>query len=514
VSSTGSVEANPRTALAVRGLAKRFGATQALDNADFEVRWGEIHALVGGNGSGKSTLIKTLAGVHSADAGELEVGGATIDLTHYTPRTAAALGLRFVHQDLGIFSILSVADNLAIGHRFNTTRAGRIRKRASRRDSLAILERFHLDVDPGISAGELAAPQRVLLAIARALHDVEGRRAVLFLDEPTAALPLTEAKLLLSNITRLAEAGHAIVLVTHRLDEVHEVAHRATGLRDGRSAGTINAVDLTEQGLVELILGARLPHAAASAEAQDGVPVLEAQGLVGGPIRGIDLEVRAGEILGIAGLLGSGRTELLELLYGARRIESGELRINGQQVRRPSTPRMAAAGMAFVPEDRLTGGIFQGQSVSQNITVGSLSKYFRNLRFQYGKMRSDVARDVTAYQIKVDRPSAAIETLSGGNQQKVVLARWLRQRPALIVLDEPTQGLDIGARATILSLVVEAAEQGAAVIMVSSELEELARLCHRVVVLARGQIVEEHSSGLTAHEMLESVISNTRSIYA
>jgi ribose transport system ATP-binding protein len=503
---------SPRTAVAVRGLSKRFGSTQALDDVDLQLAWGEVHALVGGNGSGKSTLIKILAGVLAADSGQLDVDGDTWDLTSHRPEESLRAGFRFVHQDLAIFPILSVADNLGLGGRFLTGPTGTIKARASRERVRAVLQRFDLDVDPDALASTLSTPQRALLAIGRALQDIdETSRAILVLDEPTAALPAEEASELLRTLRRLADAGHSVVLVSHRLDEVRLAADRVTCLRDGRNAGMLDAVDLTEPKLVELILGGKIDVTArAERIVRSEEPVLELRNVTSGPLHDISLSLQPGEVVGIAGLLGSGRTELLETIFGVRRISDGDVLVRGSIVRSPSTARMKAHGLAFVPEDRGNGGVFPDNSVATNMTVGQSQRYFRRGWLSRKQILTEVTRDVRRYSVKAPSAQAHIETLSGGNQQKVVLGRWLRTDPSILLLDEPTQGIDVGAREAILGLIAEASRKGMAVVLASSEFEELTRLSDRILVLCRGQVVQEVREEITAHELLEVVLENQR----
>ncbi|MCU1480964.1 MAG: putative ATP-binding protein of sugar transporter [Subtercola sp.] len=507
-----SVVESPRIAIAVRGLSKTYGSTKALDDVALDLRWGEVHALVGGNGSGKSTLIKILAGVVSADAGELTSAGETSELAHHTPVESSRAGLRFVHQDMAILPLLTVTENLGLGGRFVTGRFGRIRGRSNRAHVQKTLARFNLQVDPGARAATLATPQKALLAIARALQDIdETKRAILFLDEPTAALPAEEAAELLRSLRELADAGHCIVLVSHRLDEVRAAADRVTGLRDGRNAGTIDAQDLTETNLVELILGTEMPEMSAIETVAFGDDyVVDVRGAVGGPLRGATVRVRPGEIVGLAGLLGSGRTELLEMIFGVRKLESGELHFAGQRVSSPNASTMSKLGVAFLPEDRAGGGVFPGHSIATNMTAGQNRKYFTGTRMSHSRLMKDVKEDIVRYRVKASGPSALIESLSGGNQQKTALGRCLRTAPRLLLLDEPAQGIDVGARETVMTLILEAAKSGTAVIVASSEFEELTRLCHRIIVLSNGRDVDELAQGTGGHQILEAVLSQNK----
>jgi len=494
--------------MSIRGLSKSFGATRALQDFSFDVSYGEVHALVGGNGSGKSTFIKTLAGVYQADAGTMQVGEEEYDLANHTPEEARRCGLRFVHQDLGIFAMQSIAENLSIGNGFNHTPFGRIRWGQTKARAREMLTRFNLDVDPSALAGTLSVPQQAVLAIARALQDFdEEEGGILVLDEPTAALPAEEAHILLDTLRRLAAAGHAIVLVTHRLDEVRQAADRVTAVRDARNAGTVEASSMTESQAVQLILGRQIERAADAAVvlADERAPVLEARGIRGGPIAGVDVSVARGEILGIAGLLGSGRSELLRLLYGVMPLDAGEIVFDGEVISSPTAHQMSARGVGLVPENRLADALFGGSPVRENMTAGRVGGYYKGLHLSQGAERQAVASDLDRYAVKAASTETMIEGLSGGNQQKVVLGRCLRANPKLLLLDEPTQGVDIGAKEDIFGLINQAATDGSAFILVSSEFEELVRLCHRVVVLSRGKIVAETQRPMTSHALLEQV---------
>ena len=496
----------PPSVLSVRGAAKRFAATQALDDVRLDLRPGEVHALVGGNGSGKSTLVKCLAGVCRADAGELVIRDRSFDLASQTPEQARELGLRFVHQDLGIFAELSLTENLALGGGFETSAVGRVRWRQSHRRAEQVLGRFGLDMSPRLPAGTLSVPQRAMLAIARALQDEDGGSGgLLVLDEPTAALPATQVRLLLEAIRELARSGHAVLMVTHRLDEVRDVADRVTALRDGKYVDTVEGRGLSEGDLVELILGRRLSRARtvdAPPETRSEM-VLKVDNVSGGPLRDVSFEARAGEVVGIAGLMGSGRTELLQLVYGLLALRSGTIELAGRRIASPRPREMRRRGVAFVAEDRVAQGLFPASSVRENLVAGHERQYFRWMWLRDQQAARETNRDVRRFHIVTESAAAPIESLSGGNQQKVVLARWLRQSPRLLLLDEPTQGVDVGARDEIYALISAAADGGCAVIIVSSELEELARICGRVLVLAGGRIITERQQPMHAHELLE-----------
>ncbi len=508
---TPRVDLTPHTAMAAWGVSKAFGAAQALCDFDFSVDRGEIHALIGANGSGKSTFIKVLAGVHQADAGTLVLqDGDERDLRNHTSADAEEARLRFVHQDLGIFPGLSIAENLAIGGRYELGSGRRIKWRETARNARATLADFHVDADPHTKVSALSVPEQALLAIARSLHGIDdGQGAVLILDEPTASLPYDEAQLLFEVVKKVARRGHAVVFVTHRLDEVRAIADRVTGIRDGAAVGTSVSSTMSEADLVELILGRRLPSAAAqvaSERSRGASSILVGRGLRGGPVQGVDIDVRAGEILGVAGLLGSGRTELLKLIFGALPLEEGDLIVDGETVSRMTPKRAREMGVAFVPEDRAGEAVIPNHDLNVNMSVGSQRQYFKRGWLRSRQLEADVDLDIERFTVKAQSPRIKIEALSGGNQQKVILARWLRHQPRLILLDEPTQGIDVGAREDIFRLLLDAACEGAGIVLVSSEFEELARLCDRVIVLREGRVVREHQGGVSGHELLESVL--------
>lgn len=494
-------------ALVLRGVSMSFGGTRALRDVDLDLRRGEVHALVGGNGSGKSTLIKVLAGVLAGAAGTVSAGtGSPRDLATQGPDDARTLGLRFVHQDLGIFPALSVAENLALGAGYEMAPAGRIAWRRNHAVAHEVLERFGLEIDPRRLASTLSIAQRAMVAIARALRDTDDD-AILVLDEPTAALPPHEVDVLAEAIRKLSSRDCAVLLVTHRLDEVRRLADRVTALRDGRVVGTVAADGLTERDLVGLIVGRDLAATGPPTSVHvRGQVALELRGVTAGPLKGIDLTVNAGEVVGVAGLLGAGRTELLHACYGAIPATAGRVEIAGERVR-PTPARMRDLGMTLVPEDRQGEAVFSGRDIRENMTEGRLRPYFRRLWLNDRRIRTDVEADATRFKVKAASSSTAIDHLSGGNQQKVVLARCLRESPSVLLLDEPTQGIDVGAREEIFELITKAAADGCAVLLVSSEFEELVRLSHRVVVIAGGKVVGEHLAPVDAHHLHESTLA-------
>jgi len=477
-------------ALTVRGLTKAFPGTVALDDVDMVVRHGEVHALVGGNGSGKSTLIKILTGVYQADGGVITVGDTELAASAMTPDLAYSLGIRVVHQDLAVFPALTVAENMALGSGFPLTRTRRVDWRALRARTNELIERFEINAEPGDLLGAVPVATRTQIAIARALQDLEGQQGVVILDEPTAALPRHEVELLLGTVRRLAADGHAIVFVSHRLDEVLSVTDRVTILRDGRRWAEHRTADLSEAELIESILGRGLESAHAHRESTSAGPVvLTIRGLDAGPLQGVDLEVRAGETVGIAGLLGSGRSELLRAICGDLSLNSGTVEIDGRAEKFADMGEAIDAGVVMVPENRLVEGAFVELTVDENVNISVLRRYWRWFGFRSRAMRRDAAQLRADFKVKAPNGDVAMAALSGGNQQKAILARWLRRTPRLLLLDEPTQGVDVGARADIHAAVRAVVDQGGAALMVASDLEELAQVVDRAVVLRSGRIV-------------------------
>jgi ABC-type sugar transport system ATPase subunit len=494
--------------LRLSSISKRFGPTLALNEADLTVAAGEVHALFGGNGSGKSTMIKILAGVLKAEpGGEIRVGEHAYPAAHWTPATAREAGLRFVHQDLGLFPGLSVAENLALGYGYSSGPGGRIRWRQVRSEARDVLNRLEISIDVSRMVGELRRGEQALVAIARALRDSGAAgRGVLVLDEPTASLPEHEVTTLVQDLRRFASMGTAIIYVSHRIEEVLDVADTITILRDGNAILTLPAKAATKGQLARAISGSAAdapakagPQAAVSARRP---PLLEVAGLRGGPLRGVSLSVAKGEIVGIAGLLGSGRSSVLRALSGMAPGVTGEVRLDSRTLARQSPAQALAAGVGYLPEDRAAAGFFD-QSVAENMSASRTGTYWRRGRFQRAREQDDARAAIARFQVRCESPGQLLASLSGGNQQKVLIARVLLRQPKLVLLDEPTQGVDVNAKAEIWAILRRGvAESGISVLVVSSDFEELAGHADRVAVLARGRIVRELSGGPMTGEML------------
>ena len=486
-------------ALTVTSMSKSFAGPRVLNDVSLSIEPGEIRALVGENGSGKSTLIKILAGFHLPDEGSAEVDGQPLPLGNGA--SSETLGLRFVHQDLGLVNNLDAVDNMALGVGYPSFRGGirwrQERKRA--RKALADLG-YHFDVRRTVD--RLAMSERTALAVARAMGPRQAQPKVLVLDEPTANLPAAEAERLFQLAKRVADSGVAVMFVSHHFDEVFGLAHSVTVLRDGQHVITRPVAGLTEDGLIELVIGRQLEQVHHDAKAAERKAiVLEVGGLECGVLNDVDLAVHAGEIVGVAGITGSGRDEVARALFGGLE-RSGEVKINGAVVPPLRPDRAMAMGMGLVPAERHANAAFMASTLRENITVVRPGTYWRGGILRKSAERSDVAKWLERLDVRPREPEFTMADLSGGNQQKVVLARWLRLEPKVLVLDEPTQGVDVGAKSDIHKLVDEAAAQGTAVLVASTDHEELVRLCHRVLVFRRGRIADEIFGGRMDHDVI------------
>jgi ribose transport system ATP-binding protein len=498
---------NTGPVLSVSGLSKTFGGEHALRNVDFELRGGEVHALVGQNGSGKSTLIKVLAGYHNADPGaSATVDGRLFQLGH--AGSGFAVGLRFVHQDLGLIPALGAIDNLALGRGYRRGKTGTISWRREAEAGSELLRSLGYDFDLKIPVSQLLASERTGIAIARALDTSSGKARVLILDEPTASMPADEVQRLLEVIRAVRDSGIGVIYVSHRFGEVFEIADRVTVLRDGVRVGTFAVDELDENELIRLTLGRSLTaHEAAdtgSYEVQPD-PILRVSGLVGRNIEHLSLDVYAGEIVGIAGVTGSGREEVAQLVFADR--SQGEVFVAGQLVRAGRPDLSIGQGMALLPADRLSKAALRDMTLRENITIGGLQPFYGLRGLRRKAERQEAMAWLERLGVVPPDPEAMLLTLSGGNQQKVMLGRALRLNPRVLVLDEPTQGVDVGAKAAIHGIVKDSARDGAAVLVASTESEELVGLCDRIVVLAHGRVRGTFTADdLTADALTELTI--------
>jgi ribose transport system ATP-binding protein len=479
--------------LVIAALSKTFPGTKALDSADLTVARGELLSLCGGNGSGKSTMIKILSGVIAGDPGGLiHCGGIEARSEAMTPKVAHEMGIRVVHQDLGIFPELTVAENFALGSRFPTSGTGRIHWSRLQREANDLIERFQIPTSPRTRMGRLSRAVQTQIAIARALHNDVNTSSVLITDEPTASLSETESEQLLSKLTDYAAAGQAIIFVSHRLDEVLRISDSIAIVKDGVVSVKVAASELDEAQLIERMVGRHVARVTARPrDLGTRRSVLKARNISAGPLVGVSIDVAEGEIVGVAGLLGSGRSELLRVIFGDLAMREGELRVNGVALGSHTPSQAMACGIGMVPENRAVDGVFHSFDVSENINATVIDKFFVRGSIRRGAMLRSARALVHEYGIKTPSVKSHILTLSGGNQQKVLVARWLQRDPALLLLDEPTVGVDVRARAEIYDLVRAAAARGTAVLLVASDFGELVQIVDRAVVLNRGRITAE-----------------------
>jgi ribose transport system ATP-binding protein len=488
------------------GLSKTFGATRALIDVDFDVRAGEVHGLVGRNGSGKSTLIKVLSGYHVPDPGSrLTLDGQEVTLP-ISGREAASHGLVFVHQDLGLVPAYSVLENIRLNS-WQSRGLQPIHWKSERAGVESELARFGLDVDPETPVIALSQVDRAIVAIVRAMHHLgnDGAGKVLVLDEPTAYLPTDSVERLFDAVRTVASTGAGVVFVSHRTDEVLGITDRITVLRDGRLIDTVDTADTDEHALVSLILGRTLESFYPDpVEAQPGERVLTVEGLTGDLVKDFDMTVDRGEIVGITGLMGAGHDEIPYYIFGARDALTGRVTVNGQDLKtKKSTPTEAiAAGVALLPADRLNLSGSSAASVEDNVALPVLRKYFSRGRLQLAAVRERVGGLLTTFDVRPAMPNLEFSALSGGNQQKALLAKWLQMEPSLLLLHEPTQGVDVGSKADIFFRITEAAEAGTAIVIASAEHEDLANLCTRVIVFDSGRVVGELTGGDLSEERI------------
>jgi len=475
------------TLVALSGISKSFVGVRVLDDVSFDVRPGEVHALLGENGAGKSTLIKIIAGVHAPDTGDIRINGEPMRFAN--PGQAVKAGIAIVYQELLLFPDLTVAENIFINHAPRKNWGGldwsAMRSRA--RQILDELDSHHLDVDAKVASLSVANRQRV--EIAKALSQ---NARVVVMDEPTASLAEADVQQLMAIVRALRARGVGIVYVTHKLPEVFALADRVTVLRDGKHVATRPIGDVNEKSLVSMMVGRSIDQLFPKVEAKIGEPVLELRNVSHGRmVRDICLTLRAGEILGIAGLVGSGRTELALTIFGLTPAKSGEIYVAGKRVEIDSPQRARDLGIAYVPEDRGLQGLIRPQTIAENVALTVLNKLAR--WFIVDQRKEDgLARDfISRLGIRARGPAQVARQLSGGNQQKVVLAKWLAAEPRILIMDEPTRGIDVGAKSEIHALMSRLAQNGLAILMISSELPEVLGMSDRILVMNGGRIVSE-----------------------
>jgi ABC-type sugar transport system ATPase subunit len=473
--------------LQLSGISKSFPGVRALSDISFDVRAGEVHALLGENGAGKSTLIKIMSGVHRADTGTMTLDGKVTNFA--SPQEAQAAGIATIYQELLLFPELTVAENIFMGHapkgRFGGIDWAEMRRRAVK--LLADLD-IH-DLDPNLLVGSLSVGNRQRVEIAKALsHNAR----ILIMDEPTAALTEHDVERLFRIVRLLRERGVGVVYISHRLEEIFLLADRVTVLRDGEFVATKPVSETDHQDLVEMMVGRRIEALFPKLDVKRGQVVLELENVVRQPMtKGVSLKLHAGEILGIAGLVGSGRSELAEIIFGMTPADSGTIRLDGNPVAINSPSDAKHLGIAYVPEDRGRQGLVRPMPISQNVSLANLGRLSRGGFLDRGAERDLAVESVKRFQIRASGIGQIVGKLSGGNQQKVGLSKWLATEPRILIMDEPTRGIDVGAKAEIHRLMSELAQKGLAILMISSELPEVMGMSDRILVMRAGRLVAE-----------------------
>ncbi len=484
------------------GISKVFGGTRALDDVSFSVRAGEVHALLGENGAGKSTLMKILAGAHQATTGEIRVGGRRASVS--SPHDSRALGIGIIHQELALAPDLTVAENIFLGELPSLVSARRLRARAA-----SLLQDLGFTIDPGALVGSLPLAFQQAVEIAKAMS---RQVRILILDEPTAVLAPPEVERLLDVVRALSRRGVSVIYISHRLDEIFRIADQITVLKDGRTVGTYAAADMDEHRLIPLMVGREAAQLFPKVARAAGEDLLRVENLcAAGLVRDVSFTLRAGEVLGIAGLIGSGRTELARAIFGADRMESGTVTLAGRRVTIRTPRQGVAAGIGLVPEDRKSQGLVLALPIRQNVTFAILSRFTSGLsllrRAAERAAVDSIARRTTIRARNLDLP---VSSLSGGNQQKVVLAKWLDAGCKVVILDEPTRGVDVGARSEIYGLIEALAAAGLGVILISSDLIEVIGASDRVLVMSGGRISGSLSRGeLSEARIMQLALRNT-----
>lgn len=488
--------ANRPAVIRMEHIHKSFGGVHALNDVHIEVFAGEVHAILGENGAGKSTLIKTMTGVHQPDSGEMFLHGEPVRFG--TPREAQAQGIAAIYQEPSLFPDLDIAENILAGRQ--PTRGGRVDWRAMRREARELLQQLGVRLDPRTKARNLSVAQQQTVEIARALS---LSAQLLIMDEPTSSLTLNEVEELFGIVRRLRESGTAIIFISHRLEELFAVADRVTVLRDGKYVDTRDISEATSGELIQMMVGRQVDDLFPKEEAPAGKPRLEVRNLTArGKFEGISFELRAGEILGLAGLIGAGRTDVARALFGIQPPTAGSIKVDGQEVNIDSPQRAMRLGLAFVPEDRQHHGLVLPMTIAVNITLPILPRFASAGWLQERSAKKVAAAAASRLEVRSAGIDQKARELSGGNQQKVVLAKWLETDPRILILDEPTRGIDVGTKAAVHQLMSDLANEGVAILMISSELPEILGMSDRILVMREGRVTGELSREEATQEKL------------
>lgn len=486
--------------LEMKHITKRFPGVVALDDVQLTLHKGEIHALIGENGAGKSTLMKCLLGIYQKDEGEISYRGSAVDFK--SPTDALNAGISMIHQELNLVQTFTVAENIWLGRTAKFRKAGIINKAKMIKETDELLKRLGIHLDPNALVATLSVANMQLIELARA---VSYNSDIIVMDEPTSALADKEIELLYKIVRELSQKGTAVVFISHKLDELYAICDNMTVMRNGRYIATRACSDIKMDELISLIAGREVGAIyTKDVDIEKGDVVLKVENLCGEAFQDVSFELRAGEVLGFCGLMGAGRSEIMRGIFGIDKVTSGKILINGKEVKIKSPNEAIENGLAMVTEDRLRQGVLQSMSISTNITLPNIKQYAKLGFMSGGKEIDDCKRMEKELHIKKASFSDPIDSLSGGNQQKVILARWLLMEPQILILDEPTRGIDVGAKSEIYKIINELAKAGKAIIMVSSEMPEVLGMSDRIAVVRGGQIVHEEKNrpGLDADELL------------
>ncbi|HET9522564.1 MAG TPA: sugar ABC transporter ATP-binding protein [Candidatus Limnocylindrales bacterium] len=490
--------------LKMDGISKTFPGVKALDDVHLDVAAGTVHALMGENGAGKSTLMKVLIGMYEADAGTITFGGRVVQMTDTA--TALGMGISMIHQELSPVPHMTVAENIYLG-REPLNRFGLIDKRRMVADTAALFKHWEIDINPRKVMRNLSVAQTQMVEIAKAIS-YDSR--LIIMDEPTSAITEREVDHLHRMIRSLRESGVAIIYITHKMDEVFKISDAVTVFRDGKHVATQPASEMDRGKLISLMVGRELTHMFPKEDVEIGDVVMSVRGLTRtGKIRDVSFDIRAGEILGLAGLMGAGRTEVLEAIFGVEKVDGGEITIHGKKVRINEPADAIAAGLGMLTEDRKQTGIMGVLSVRDNITIAALPRFSPRGILRKKQMNLEAQAQREALSIKTPSLAQLVRLLSGGNQQKVLVSRWLLTSPDILMIDEPTRGIDVGAKAEIHRLMCRLAAEGKAILMVSSELPEILGMSDRVLVMHDGRITGEFSRAEATQEKIMQAATGT-----
>ena len=471
------------TILKMQGIQKYFSGVHALNGVNFDLRAGEVHALMGENGAGKSTLIKVLCGIHQKDGGSIEYLGKDVAFANIGESQDA--GISVIHQELNMMNHLTVAQNMFIGREFMTS--GLINDKAMEAEAQRQFDKMGVKIDPSVKLGDLTVGKQQMVEITKAIsRDCK----LLVLDEPTAALTLPEVEELFKIMGELREKGIGMIYISHRMDEITRISDRVTVMRDGEYVGTVNTAETTKDEIIKMMVGRVImgDKKEKSTVAEDAPVILEVKNMnAGKEVKNVSFNLRKGEILGFAGLMGAGRTEVARALYGADRRQTGEIYINGKKVNIKTPNQAVRNGICYLSEDRKRYGLMLDKSVTENSVIASVDDYIHGGLINDRKMRENSAKFNALLRTKTPSMEQLLKNLSGGNQQKVIIARWLMKNCDIFIFDEPTRGIDVGAKSEIYNLMDELVQQGKSIIMISSELPEVLRMSDRIVVMCEGR---------------------------